>query len=329
VTGAAQSGDSGGRGDVGGLGEFDRIARYFAPLAHPAGLGLNDDAAVWTPPAGLAVVMTVDQMIEGVHFLPDDPPDAVARKLLRRNLSDLAASGGCTGRVPADDRVAGGYAGGMARRVRRGLRRDQAEFGIGLFGGDSSSTAGPVMSSVTMFGTVTPGAAWRRHGAVAGDAVFVTGTIGDAALGLAAARGQLADPDRSLRERRLLPSPRVGLALGGLVHAVIDVSDGLVQDVGHLCRAAGCGAVIEAALVPASAAARAAGPDWLEQRLTGGDDYELVLAAPAANEEALRAACGDLPLTRIGQFTDRHTDVIVCDATGQRIGLSRSGWTHF
>jgi len=329
VTGAAQSGDSGGRGDVGGLGEFDRIARYFAPLAHPAGLGLNDDAAVWTPPAGLAVVMTVDQMIEGVHFLPDDPPDAVARKLLRRNLSDLAAMGAApvgyllTTALRADTPEAwlAGFAGG--------LRRDQAEFGIGLFGGDSSSTAGPVMSSVTMFGTVTPGAAWRRHGAVAGDAVFVTGTIGDAALGLAAARGQLADPDRSLRERRLLPSPRVGLALGGLVHAVIDVSDGLVQDVGHLCRAAGCGAVIEAALVPASAAARAAGPDWLEQRLTGGDDYELVLAAPAANEEALRAACGDLPLTRIGQFTDRHTDVIVCDATGQRIGLSRSGWTHF
>ncbi|MEE3500446.1 thiamine-phosphate kinase [Acidiphilium acidophilum] len=329
MTGAAHGGDSGGRGGLGGLGEFDRIARYFAPLAHPAGLGLADDAAVWTPPTGLAVVMTVDQMIEGVHFLPDDPPDAVARKLLRRNLSDLAAMGAApvgyllTTALRADTPEAwlGGFAGG--------LRRDQAEFGIGLFGGDSSSTAGPVMSSVTMFGTVTPGAAWRRGGAVAGDAVFVTGTIGDAALGLAAARGQLADPDGSLRERRLLPAPRVGLALGGLVHAVIDVSDGLVQDVGHLCRAAGCGAVIEAALVPASAAACAAGPDWLEQRLTGGDDYELVLAAPAANEEALRAACGEVPLTRIGQFTDRHTDVIVCDETGQRIGLSRSGWTHF
>jgi thiamine-monophosphate kinase len=312
-----------------GLGEFGRIARYFAPLAHRAGLGLTDDAAVWTPPAGCEIVMTVDQMIEHVHFLPDDPPDCVARKLLRRNLSDLAAMGAApvgyllTTALRADTPEA--WLAGFAE----GLRLDQAAYGIGLFGGDSSSSTGSIMASVTMFGTVAPGGAWRRAGARVGDAIFVTGTIGDAVLGLEAERGHLADPEDYFRGRRLLPTPRVGLKIGGLVHAAIDVSDGLVQDIGHLCERAECGAVIEAALVPGSAQALAAGPAWLETRLTGGDDYELVFAAPAQTEAALRAACGAVPITRIGRFTDRHKEVVVVDEADQPIGFSRSGWAHF
>lgn len=309
--------------------EFERIARYFAPLADEAALGLSDDAALWTPPHGKTLVLTVDQMVEGVHFLPDDPPGCVARKLLRRNLSDLAAMGG----------EPDGYLLTTALRVdtpeawlaefAEGLARDQKRYRIELFGGDSTSTPGPLMASVTMIGCVAPGAAWRRSGARAGDAVFVTGTIGDAALGLEAARGKLDDSSGHFRERRLLPEPRIGLPLAGLVHAAIDVSDGLVQDLGHICRNSGVGAVIEAGLVPASAAARAAGESWLEARLTGGDDYELILATPPDAEAALRKACGLVPVTKIGHFSGDSDEVVVLDRAGRRMAFTRTGWRHF
>lgn len=310
-------------------GEFDRIARYFAPLADEAALGLNDDAAVWTPPPGQALVLTVDQMIENIHFLPDDPADFVARKLVRRNLSDLAAMGATPIGYLLTTALRADTPETWLARFAEGLRLDQEIYRIGLFGGDSTSTNGPIMASVTMIGHVAPGRALRRSGAEAGDAIFVTGTIGDAVLGLEAARDNLADPTGKLRERRLLPEPRIGLRFAGLVHAAIDISDGLVQDLGHICKQSGIGAVIAAASVPASAAARGAGDSWLETRLTGGDDYELILAAPAGAESDLRAACGGAQLTRIGNFTDRHTEVVVLDGAGSPLSLTTGGWQHF
>ena len=175
--------------------EFSRIARYFAPLAGPEGRGLKDDAAVLAPRPGFELVLTVDQMLEGVHFLPHDPAGLVARKLLRRNLSDLAAMGA----VPL------GYllTTALPRQVEEawlaafaeGLRHDQELFGFALFGGDSSSSLGPISLSATFIGEVTAGAALGRAGARAGDEIWVTGTIGDAALGLRARRGLLADDD--------------------------------------------------------------------------------------------------------------------------------------
>jgi thiamine-monophosphate kinase len=310
-------------------GEFDRIARYFAPLAHTAALGLTDDAAVWSPPSGYEIVMTVDQMVETVHFLTNDPPDCVARKLLRRNLSDLAAMGATPIGYLLTTALRATTPETWLAMFAEGLRIDQERYGITLFGGDSTSTAGPIMVSATMIGQVAPGAAWRRSGALAGDAMFVTGTIGDAVLGLEAARGNIDDPTSRFRERRLLPEPRIGLAIAGLVHAAIDVSDGLVQDAGHICAASGVGAVIEAGLVPRSVAACAAGDDWLAARLTGGDDYELIIAAPAAAEPVLRAGCGTVALTRIGYFTDAHSDVVVQDAAKQTMSFTRTGWRHF
>jgi thiamine-monophosphate kinase len=310
-------------------GEFDRIARYFAPLAAAEGLGLADDAAVWTPPAGRQAVLTVDQMIEGVHFLPDDPPDLVARKLMRRNLSDLAAMGArpegyllaTALRADTPEAWLAGFAAGLAA--------DQAAFGAPLWGGDSSSTPGPVTTAITMIGSLEPGTALRRGGALPGEAIFVTGTIGDAVLGLQAARGEIGDPTGGLRARRLLPTPRTGLALAGIATAAIDVSDGLVQDLGHVCRASGCGAVIEAGLVPLSDAARAAGPGWRATILTGGDDYELLIAAPAGLQAALEAACADVRLTRIGRFVAGKPDVVVVDEDGRPVPLGREGWQHF
>ena len=309
--------------------EFERIARYFVPLAGEAALGLSDDAALWIPPHGKTLVLTVDQMVEGVHFLPDDPPGCVARKLLRRNLSDLAAMGAEPVGYLLTTALRAEMPEAWLAEFAEGLAWDQKRYGIALFGGDSTSTPGPLMASVTMIGQVAPGEALRRSGALVGDAVFVTGAIGDAMLGLEAARGKIDDFSGYFRERRLLPEPRIGLRLAGLVHAAVDVSDGLIQDLGHICRNSGVGAAIEAGLVPASDAARAAGEVWLEARLTGGDDYELILAAPPDAEMALREACAPVPITRIGYFSDDSGKVMVRDRDGQKMNFARTGWRHF
>ncbi len=312
-------------------GEFALIARHFRPLAGPGALGLADDAALLAPPPGRELVLTVDAMVAGVHFLPDDPPDLVARKLLRVNLSDLAAKGavplGYLLALAAPRTTPDSWFAGFAA----GLAQDQAAFAIALLGGDTTSTPGPVTLSLTALGHVAPGGMIRRAGAQAGDLVFVTGTIGDGALGLLASQGRLADPTGTLRQRYLLPQPRLGLLRPGLVSAGMDVSDGLVQDLGHLCRAAGLAAEIEAALVPLSPAARAAGPAFLPTCLTGGDDYELLLAAPAAAEPALAAAAAeaDIPLTRVGRFHPGPPGVILRGPDGVAMPLASGGWSHF
>ncbi len=308
--------------------EFSRIATYFAPLAGIEGRGLADDAAVLTPPPGRELVLTVDQMLESVHFLPGDPPDLVARKLLRRNLSDLAAMGATplgyllTTALPATTPET--WLAGFAH----GLAQDQKIYGIKLFGGDSSATPGKISLSATLLGHVAPGAALGRNGAQPGDNIWVTGTIGDAALGLQARLGKLADPGGYLTSRSMLPTPRVGLALAGLVRAAIDISDGLVQDLGHLCAASGLRAVIRAGLIPASAQALALGPAWLESRLTGGDDYELLLAVPPGGGPALRLACGAVPVKKIGVFQP-GSGVHVLDDNGGGLPLQTPGWRHF
>jgi thiamine-monophosphate kinase len=276
-------------------------------------------------------VLTVDAMVAGVHFLPDDPADLVGRKLLRVNLSDLAAKGatplGYLMTVSAPRATPDAWFAGFAA----GLAADQAEFAVTLLGGDTTSTPGPISLSLTIVGHVAPGQMVRRTGARAGDGIWVTGTIGDGALGLAVARGKLADPTGHLLGRYRLPRPRLGLPIAGIAAAGMDVSDGLVQDLGHLCRAAGLAAEIEAPLVPLSDAARAAGPDWLTTCLTGGDDYELLLAVPPAREAALQQAAqaAGMPVTRIGSFHPGPPGVMVRDPAGQAIPLDRPGWSHF
>ena len=261
---------------------------------------------------------------------PDDPPDLIGRKLLRVNLSDIAAKGATplgylmTVSAPRDTSDAW-FAGFTA-----GLAEDQSEFAITLLGGDTTSTPGPLSLSLTIIGHVAPGAMVRRTGARPGDGVWVTGTIGDGALGLAVAQGRLADPTGHLLGRYRLPRPRIGLPLAGIASAAMDVSDGLVQDLGHLCRAGGVGAAIEAEAVPLSDAARAAGPTWLATCLTGGDDYEVLLAVPPAHEAAMTeaAATAAVPVTRIGRFYAGDS-VIVSDRDGSSMSLSSGGWSHF
>ncbi len=310
--------------------EFGLIARHFRPLAGAGALDLLDDAAVLAPPPGRELVLAADAMVAGVHFLPDDPPETIGAKLLRVNLSDLAAMGAAplgylmTVALPAGtpDAWLAGFAAGLAR--------DQAAYGVALLGGDTSSTPGPITLSLTVLGHVAPGRALRRAGARAGDEVWVTGTVGDGALGLRALRGEVADPDGTLADRYRLPRPRLGLALHGIASAGMDVSDGLVQDLGHLCRAGGVGAVVEAARVPLSAAARAAGPDWLPTCLTGGDDYELLLAVPPARAEALRAegVRAGVAVSCIGRF-EAEPGVRVLDGNGAGMRFPVGGWSHF
>jgi thiamine-monophosphate kinase len=311
--------------------EFALIARHFQPLAGPGSLDLQDDAAVLAPPAGCELVLTADAMVAGVHFLPDDPPDLVGRKLLRVNLSDLAAKGATplgylmTIATPRD--TPEGWFVGFAS----GLADDQRAYGVSLLGGDTTSTPGPIALSLTAIGHVASGQAVHRAGASAGDGIWVTGTIGDGALGLAVARGRLADPSGHLLSRYRLPQPRVGLPIAGLASAGMDISDGLVQDLGHICRASNVGAEIEAGLVPLSGPARAAGPEWLTTCLTGGDDYELLLAVPPAREAALQGAAklADTAVIRIGRFISGAPCVVVRGPDGSPMALAVGGWSHF
>ncbi|AQU88360.1 thiamine-phosphate kinase [Komagataeibacter nataicola] len=309
--------------------EFGFIARVFRPLAGDGALDLRDDAAVFTPPAGRQLVVAADAMVEGVHFLPDDPSHTIGRKLLRCNLSDLAAMDATplgylltVSMPPARDEA--WFAGFAA-----GLAQDQQQFAITLLGGDTTATTGPLVLSLTILGHVAPGMALRRNTARVGDGIWVTGTIGDGAMGLLARQGQVPDPDGFLASRYQMPRPRLGLALGGIASAGMDVSDGLVQDLGHMARESGVGAVIEAAMVPLSPAVRALGPTWLSRCLTGGDDYELLLAVPPGHEARLlaHAAREGVAMTRIGQIVPGN-GVQVRDEAGKDIPLARRGWSH-
>ncbi|MCC7273852.1 MAG: thiamine-phosphate kinase [Alphaproteobacteria bacterium] len=320
------------------LDEFQRIARFYAPLAAgaPGAAGLKDDAAVVTPTPGHEIVVTADALIEGVHFRSEDPPDLVARKMLRVNLSDLAAKGArpfgylMTTALPVrcgDDWV---------ERFAAGLARDQAEYGVSLLGGDSVATPGPIALSVTALGELPAGTAVRRGGARPGDAVLVTGTIGDGALGLLALGGALPALDAAacdrLADRYLLPQPRTrtGPALRGIARAMMDVSDGLVADLGHIAETSGVGAVIERDRVPLSPAARAAvvaDPACWEAVLGGGDDYELLLTAAPDDPrlDAVRAL--GVPVTAIGRVV-AGAGVAVLDAAGRPVPIARTGYRH-
>ncbi len=322
--------------ETGRLGEFELIGRLLAPLsaAAPGAFGLTDDAAVISPPAGADVVMTKDMMVSGVHFLPDDPPDLVARKLLRVNLSDLAGMGAAPHGYALGLSLPGDIGDDWLARFAAGLAVDQAEFGVALLGGDTTSTPGPLTLSLTAFGFAQRGRLLRRAGARPGDAVCVTGTIGDAALGLRVLRGEIEDGTGFLAERYRLPRPRltVGLSLPGLASAGLDISDGLIADLGHLCEVSRVGAVVDADSIPLSEPARrrlTARPALLQDVLGGGDDYELVCSIPAGNVDTLKehAARAGVAVTRIGTIAPGR-DVRVTDRSGREITVERAGFRH-
>jgi thiamine-monophosphate kinase len=322
-------------------GEDDLIARYFKPIAvHSGALGLADDAAVFTPPPGYDLVLTTDAIVAGVHFLPDDPAATVARKALRVNLSDLAAKGaqaaGCLMTVALPASVDAVWLQGFSD----GLSADCADFGCALFGGDTVHTDGPLSVSIFAFGLVPQGKMVRRAGAQAGDRLFVTGTVGDGALGLRLLRELSAALSPAgtqyLIGRYRLPQPRVGAAetLRATASAAMDVSDGLVGDLAKLCAASGVSARIEVARIPMSDPARellCRDPSMLEPILTGGDDYEILAAIPPARAQAFRdgVAAAGIAATEIGEIVagDAAPQVIAPD--GRALSFARASFSHF
>jgi thiamine-monophosphate kinase len=321
-------------------GEFALIAELFAPLADaPGAFGLTDDAAIATPPPGHDLVATTDALVEGVHFFVDNPADLIAKKALRVNLSDLAAKG-C---APAGYLLALSLPARIDMRWLRafagGLHNDQRAFGFSLLGGDTTSTPGPLTIAVTAFGHVPAGAMLRRAGARPGDVVFVSGTIGDAGGGLRCLKGggtPVPEQHRAfLVDRFQLPQPRVALgqALLGLASASIDVSDGLIADLGHIAETSGVRIEVEAERLPLSPGVASVWPDRMDRIVraaTAGDDYEIAFTAPPERREAVLALAGvtGVAVTPIGEVRSGE-GVVLLDAQGQQIPIDRPGYVHF
>jgi thiamine-monophosphate kinase len=320
--------------------EFGLIARLFAPLAagFPGALGLTDDAALVDVPPGLRQVVTADAMVAGVHFLPDDPPELIARKLVRVNLSDLAAKGARPQAILLCAAFPRDITDAWLERFAAGLAADVAEFDVPLIGGDTVATPGPLTLSLTALGLAEPGRELLRSAATIGEEVWVSGTLGDSALGLMVLQGSLtvADEDAAfLANRYHLPRPRttLGPRLIGTARAAMDVSDGLGGDLGHMCRASGVGIEIEMARLPLSPATRRAvdaDSGLLAKCVSGGDDYEIVFTAAVGAEPALAGLSAELgiALTRIGRVV-AGSAVTLLDAEGRRLPGLPAGYRHF
>lgn len=327
-------------GQAPGSGEDRLIARFFAPLAtHPATLGLTDDAALLSPPPGAELVLTTDAVVAGVHFFPDDPPGQLARKALRVNLSDLAAKGAkpigflLSLALPVD--VSDSWLSSFAA----GLKDDAVTFGCALLGGDTDRTNGPLSITIAMIGSVPNGTMVHRAGAKPGDRIMVTGTIGDAALGVQLRRGAAWKIPLEAREyllsRYLVPQPRNALATALRSHAsaAMDISDGLAGDLAKLCRVSKVAARVRAEAVPLSDAAQiatAAEPKLMETVLTGGDDYEILCCVPPEKVVSFHAAAEALnvPLSEIGRIEEGEGATILGD-DGRPLPLRHLSYSHF
>lgn len=327
------------------LGEEGIIQRYFAPLAagYPGALGLRDDAAVVCPPAGHDLVVTVDAIASGVHFFPDDAPADIGWKALAVNVSDLVAKGATPHAYvlsvafpepPNADWLAG---------FSSGLAEAQAAFGLHLIGGDTDRRPGPVAITITALGIVPTGVMCRRGAAAVGDIIFVSGTLGDSALGLRLRSGQaeaaawgLSEHHRAhLVARYLRPLPRVALAPVLIAHAraAMDISDGLLKDLGRMAAASGVGATVRLDQIPLSAAARfllGRDPTVWRDIAAGGDDYEVL--ACVSPEQAGRfseaAMTVGVDVQAIGRVSAGQ-GVALFDSDGQTLVLPRAGYDHF
>jgi len=317
--------------------EDDLIARYFKPLAkHPGAFGFTDDAAAITPPAGCDLVLKTDGLIAGVHFLSDDPPEGVGRRALRVNLSDLAAKGAAPLGFLLAIALPNDFSQDWLAGFARGLGDDADAYACPLLGGDTDSTPGPISISVAAFGTVPVGTMVKRAGAKPGDHVFVSGTIGDAALGLRVRRGDLADPSGHLVARFRVPQPRVALAEALRTHAkaAMDVSDGLVGDLAKLCAVSNVSADVEVERVPLSDAASAAlGSDCelITPILTGGEDYEILCTIAPDRVDAFQTAAtrAGVPVTDIGRIVAGSAPPRFLNPEGQPLTFLRTAYSHF
>jgi len=329
------------------MNEFDLIATYFKPLAggYDGSLNLSDDAAIINPPPGHDLVVTKDAICAGIHFLGNEDATLIAQKLLRTNLSDLAAMGAKPLAYLLSLQLPKNTNADWIKRFAEGLAQDQNQFGIHLAGGDTTSSNGLLACSITAFGTVPTGKALRRNAAKVGDIIYVSGMLGDSALGLhllchpgdvspeALAKGEGRDP--FLTDRYYLPQPRLELGqnLIGIAHAAMDISDGLLQDLGHICKASGVGATLHRHLLPLSKPANAIikiNPDLWEKIYAGGDDYELLFTVPTDKQKEITALAAklQLPLTAIGHIAPGQA-INLEDENGKNIPVPRKGFAHF
>src|SRR5882724_388185 len=323
------------------LSEFALIAKLFAPLAAKSegAFGLKDDAATLRLPPGSELVVTVDALVEGVHFLRDDPAELIAKKALRVNLSDLAAKGAHASHYLLALSLPAWVGDAWLTRFAAGLAEDQARYGVTLLGGDTTATPGPLTLSITALGSIPAGCMLRRAGAKPGDLVFVSGTVGDAGAGLEMLQGKTPGLPSVAREyliqRYRLPEPRfaLGRSLVGIASAALDVSDGLIADLGHIAEVSGVHIVIDAPLVPLSAELASL---WgrksqgLLRAATAGDDYELAFTAPPAVRAAVAAAAraSGVAVQEIGRV-EAGLGVELIDEAGRAIAVDRPGFTHF
>jgi thiamine-monophosphate kinase len=329
-------------------GEFDLIGKYFRPLAsaESGAADLSDDAAVLAPKSGHHLVVTMDTLVSGVHFLEFTPPHFIAAKTLRVNLSDLAAMGADPAWYTLSLSLPSGgddiYGDDWLDSFAQALEVEQALYDITLVGGDTVATPGPLSLSVTAMGWVKKGQDMNRSGAKPGDIIYVSGQVGDATLGLAAVRGDFSDLQPSsleiLTERHHRPQPRLdlGRSLYGLANAAIDISDGLVQDLGHICQCSNVAATIHAGDIPLSAVGQGIvdiDPDMLTVMMAGGDDYELLFCVPPERQNAVASLADEisLSLTPIGvvEAEGEGVSIRIMGAEGQEIKMPTTGYRHF
>jgi thiamine-monophosphate kinase len=318
------------------LGEFELIQDYFTDLAAPRDdvvLGVGDDCALVRVPEGMQLALTIDTLVEGVHFFPDVDPEALGHKALAVNLSDLAAIGANPAWVTLALTLPRAEASWLAA-FSRGFAKLAKRFGLQLIGGDT--TRGPLTITVQAHGWLPAGQALRRCGARVGDLIYVTGTLGDAGLALRqclAGRSRQA-VESAMRVRLERPEPRieVGLALRQLASAAIDISDGLIADLGHILQASGCGARIRLDRIPLSgsvASAVASGAGW-QLPLSGGDDYELCFTLPPAHQQSVARLSErlELPMTHIG-WIEASSGLRCVQGDGTLWQPDRPGYEHF
>lgn len=326
-------------------GEFELIRKYFAPLASdPGSLGLTDDAAVYRPKTGNELVVTKDMLAADVHFFADDPPEAIAAKALRVNLSDLAAKGAKPVAYLLGLALQKDWNEKWIERFCNGLSADQSAFDVALAGGDTIRSGNGLVISVTAFGETPFGAAVRRNGASPGDLLYVTGTIGDAAAGLkerlvpgfCRKLGLSQEDERHVLDRYLLPRPRVSLAgaVRQYASAAMDVSDGLLADALHIAKASGVVVELDMEAVPLSPAMKAissADPQMFRTCLNGGDDYEILAAVPKSDQAEFeqRALSLNCPVTQIGEAYTGHGSVRLKSSSGIVDLEDMSGFRHF
>jgi thiamine-monophosphate kinase len=312
--------------------EFDLIARYFTRPSRTAVLGVGDDAALTRPTPGMELAISADMLVAGTHFFPDADPEALGHKALAVNLSDMAAMGAIPRWALLSLALPGADEAWLAAFAHGFLGLAEAH-GVELIGGDT--TRGPLNLSITILGEVEAGRALRRDAAQAGDDIWVSGELGGAALGLRHLRGEAdlgPEAARACLERLHRPQPRVALgrALLGVAHAAIDISDGLLADLGHVLARSGVGARVEMAALPIAEAVRRQAEHLPACALAGGDDYELCFTAPPALRPALLELSARLgvALTRIGGI-DSGGGLRVLDAHGASVALSGAGYDHF